>query len=109
MDKKLIKNLAEYRAWAFEMHEKHETHHVDQALGLNIDYDCWDYNDKNEPIDEQGNVIPDVTAETVKLEKWVEELVFPVVVVYWIEKDHDRHGDVQIIALETVSLSEFNV
>lgn len=107
MTKKFIKNISEYRKWAWRISEKFEDSKVDDNLGLLVDYDCWDYNDKNEPVDEQGNVIPEETAETVKLAEWVEKLEFPVVAVYWIEKEFDRVGDVTIIAVDFVSQSDF--
>lgn len=106
MKKKLLKNISEYRKWAWKISEQSEGK-ADESLGLLISYDCWDYNDNNEPIDEQGNVIPDETAETVKLEEWVEKLKFPVVAVYWIEKEFDRVGNVTIIAVDFVSQSDF--
>ena len=106
MKKKLLKNISEYRKWAWKISEQSEGK-ADEALGLLIDLDCWDYNENNEPIDEQGNVILDETAETVKLEEWVEKLKFPVIAVYWVEKTFDRCGNVAIVAVEFVSQSDF--
>lgn len=109
MKKKLLKNISEYRKWAWKISEQSEGQaEADESLGLLVDHDCWDYNENNEPIDEAGNVLQDETAETVKLEKWVEELDFPVVAVYWIEKTFDRCGDVAIVSVEFVSQSDFN-
>lgn len=110
MNKKLIKNIDEYRKWSFETSTQALDYqsHVDRALGLEIDYECWDYNDKNEPIDEEGNVIPDTTAENMKLADWVTELTFPVVVVHCFEKDWDRTGDLTIVLAEFVELKDFN-
>lgn len=108
MNKTLIKNIQEYRQWAWNILEKHKNRQtVEEALGLVIDHDCWDYNDKNEPIDEQGNVIPEDTVDTVKLEDWVNTLDFPLIAVHTFEKDWDRTGSFEIVMLEFVSLSEF--
>lgn len=109
MNKKLINNLDEYRKWAFGISASSSSCHLDDSLGLNISYDCWDYNDKGEEIDEDGNVVPDTTAENVKLEKWVEELEFPVVAVYVFEKSFDRTGDLEIVLCEFVSIKDFQI
>ena len=109
MTKKLLKNIQEYRQWAWQIvNEFDGKSAIEQAVGMNLIHDCYDYNDKNEPIDENGNVIPDDTAETAQLDDWVNELVFPVVAVYWIEREFDRVGEVMIIAAEFVSLSDFS-
>lgn len=109
MTKKLIKNIGEYRQWAWQIvNEFDGKYAIERAVGMNLTHDCYDYNDKNEPVDEQGNVIPDDTAETAQLDDWVNELKFPVVAVYWIEKEYDRVGEVVIVAAEFVSISEFS-
>ena len=107
MTKKLLKNIQEYRQWAFNISILHEHYKVDDALGVNINYDCWDTNDNGENINEDGSVIPKLTPENMQLENWINELVFPVVAVYWIEKFDDRLGGVNITAVEFVSIDEF--
>ena len=107
MTKKLLKNIQEYRQWAFNISILHEHYQVDDALGLDINYDCWDTNDNGENINEDGSVIPKLTPENMQLENWINELVFPVVAVYWIEKFDDRLGGVNITAVEFVSIDEF--
>ena len=107
MTKKLLKDIQEYRQWAYDISILHEHYKVDEALGLNINYDCWDTNDNGENINEDGSVIPKLTPENMKLENWINELVFPVIVVYWIEKFDDRLGGVNITAVEFVSIDEF--
>lgn len=110
MTKKLLKNISEYRQWAWKvLQENDDNSNVAENLGLIPAYDCYDYNDNDEPIDENGNVLPDDTAETVQIEDSIKELVFPVMAVYWIEKAWDRGGDVQIIAVDFVELREFDV
>jgi hypothetical protein len=109
MTKKLLKDIQEYRQWAWQiLGEFDNKSQIERAVGMNLIHDCYDYNDKNEPIDENGKVIPDDTAETVQLDDWVNELVFPVIAVYWFERDHDRTGSYMIIAAEFVSLSDFS-
>ena len=107
MTKKLLKDIQEYRQWAYDISTLHEHYKVDDALGLNINYDCWDTNDNGENINEDGSVIPKLTPENMQLENWINELVFPVVAVYWIEKFDDRLGGVNITAVEFVSIDEF--
>ena len=108
MNKTLIKNIQEYRRWAWNvLEEQGDSQTAEEALGLIIGHDCWDYNDKNEPIDEQGNVIPEDTVDTVKLENWVNTLDFPLIAVHFFEKGSDRAGGYEIVMLEFVALSEF--
>lgn len=109
MNKTLLKDISEYRQWAWDLVEEEDDQHVEKALGLCVVRECWDVNEKGEEIDEEGNVIPDDTAETVKLEDWVNKLQFPVVAVYCFEKEWDRHGSAQIVFAEFVELKEFNV
>lgn len=107
MDKQLLHNLTEYREWAWKLHEEKDKEHIDEALGLQLIYECWDYNEEGESIDEDGNVIPEDTAETVKLNDWVYGLEFPVIAVHWFENDDWRGCSHEICALEFVSLNEF--
>ena len=107
MTKKLLKDIQEYRQWAYDISILHEHYKVDDALGLDINYDCWDTNDNGENINEDGSVIPKLTPENMKLENWINELVFPVVAVYWIEKFDDILGEVNITAVKFVSIDEF--
>lgn len=107
MKKRLIQNETEYRQFALEvansfMHEK-----VDEALGIIYDGSCYDYNDNNEPVDEAGKIIPEMTPENMQLEDWVKELSYPFVIVYSFLKEHDRHGEVVLISREFVTLSDF--
>ena len=106
MKKKLLKNISEYRKWAFKQSEN-GNHYIDRALGLSRIYDCWDYNEAREEIDEKGNVIPEDTAENVELEDWVEELKFPIIAVYTFDKEWDRQGNFEIVVAEFVSISDF--
>jgi hypothetical protein len=43
----------------------------------------------------------------MKLENWINDLIFPVVAVYWIEQADDRFGGVNIAIVEYVSIGEF--
>jgi hypothetical protein len=107
MTKKLLKNIQEYRQWAYDISILHEHYKVDDALGVDISYDCWDTNDNGENINEDGSVIPKTTPENMKLENWINDLIFPVVAVYWIEQADDRFGGVNIAIVEYVSIGEF--
>ena len=107
MTKKLLKDIQEYRQWAYHISTLHEHYRVDAALGLVISYDCWDINGNGENINEDGSVIPKPTPENMQLKNWVNELVFPVIAVYWIEKDCDRMGETVIIAADFVSINDF--
>jgi hypothetical protein len=107
MQKKLIQNIQEYRQWAWEIIEEMDNQHVDKALGLLPIRECWDVNENGDEVDEEGNIIPDDTAETVQIEDWVKELEFPLVAVYCFEKTFDRTGSVEIACAEFVSLKEF--
>lgn len=108
MAKKFLQNISEYRQWAWNVLEENDgNQNVADQLGLQPVYDCWDVNENGEEVDENGNVIPEDTAENVKLADFINELVFPVIAVYWIEKDHDRFGKVEIIAVDFVELKEF--
>ncbi len=108
MKKKLLQNLSEYRQWAWKTLTELDDHQVvAKELGLLPVYECWAVNEKGEEIDEDGNVIPDDTAETVKIQDWVSNLQFPVVAVYWMEQEYDRSGSVVIVAAEFVSLNDF--
>lgn len=107
MTKKLLKNIQEYRQWAFNISTLFEHYKVDNALGLNINYDCWDTNDNGEDINEDGSVVPKLTPENMQLENWINELVFPVIAVYWIENTGDRLGEGIAIAADFVSIEDF--
>lgn len=108
MTRKLLKNIEEYRKWSFDISNIHDKTEVDRALGLIIDYSCWDVNENGEEINEDGSVIPDLTPENMELKDWVNKLTFPVVAVYWIENMDDRMGDTMIIAVDFVSIEDFN-
>jgi len=107
MTKKLLKNIQEYRQWAYDISILNRHYKVDDALGLDIAYDCWDTNDKGEDINEDGSIIPKTTPENMQLENWVNELSFPAFAVCWIENMDDRMGKATIIAVDFVCLKDF--
>lgn len=113
MDKKLINNITEYREWAWKTyHEWDQNDQIERAFGICPLHECWDsvYDENGEwlhDIDEDGNIIPEDTAQTVQLEDWVSEVEFPAIFVYTFEKTWDRIGDQEIYILDYVSLSEF--
>ena len=108
MTRQFLRNIEEYRKWAYDISILHEHYKVDDALGLKISYDCWDTNDNGEDINEDGSVIPELTPENMELEDWVNELSFPAFAVYWIEDMDDRMGHAMVIAVDFVCLKDFN-
>lgn len=114
MDKKLINNLTEYREWAWKTYQEWELNeYIEKAFGLVPQHECWDcvYDENGEwlhDVDEDGNIIPEDTAETIQLEDWVDEVEFPAVFVYTFEQTWDRIGDQEIYILDYVSLNEFS-
>lgn len=115
MDKKLINNITEYREWALETYDEWEQNeYIGKAFGLCPQYECWDsiYDEDGEwlhDVDEDGNIIPEDTSQTVQLEDWVSEVEFPAIFVYTFEKGWDRVGDYETYVMDWVSLSEFGV
>lgn len=109
MNKTLIKSEKEYRKFAFDILEKSNASHIQEALGVVLDTDCWDYNEKDEPIDENGNVIPDETPDSLILSEEIKSLNYPIIVVHCFEKEWDRTGDLEICVAEFVSLSDFGL
>ena len=107
MTKTLIKNEKAYRKFAFKILQKYEGSHIEEALGVHLNQDCWDYNDKDEPIDENGNVIPDETPETLELTDEIKNFKYPVLVLSVFDKDWDRGGDFEVCLVEFVFLSDF--
>lgn len=85
---------------------------VAKAIGLNPVTECWDsiQNENGEwvDVDEDGNVIPEDTAENIPLQEWMNDVEFPAVVVYELERDFDRLGEVTTLLCDFVSLSEFS-
>ena len=118
MDKQLLHNQTEYREWAWGVYQKTLTdpfygtsYHVADAVGLKPITECWDsiLNDNGEyvDVDEEGNVIPEDTAETVALQDWAQEMSFPAIAFYWFQKDDFRGCPDEICVCEFVSLNEF--
>ena len=122
MKHQLLRNLTEYRNWAWYVYQYWYNHkntfyassalEVGRVIGLNPIFECWD-SIKNEngewiDVDEDGNVIPEDTVETVALQDWMSDIEFPAVVVYALEKDRDRLGEFGNFLCDFVSLNEFS-
>jgi hypothetical protein len=74
-----------------------------------IDQDCEGYDDQGNEIDENGDIIPPLSRETIKIaEEWKDEMVFPLYFVGCIDSGFDRLGDACFAYSEFVSLKEFN-
>jgi len=122
MEKKLLRNETEYREWAWSIYShwknhKNEgfassAHHIAHVLGLCPVYECWDsiQNENGEwvDVDENGNVIPEDTAETVALAEWMSDVEYPTISVYQFENYRDRLGQFEGYICDFVSLNEFN-
>lgn len=116
MKHKLLQNITDYRNWAWNYYVENWNHNlkVAQVLGLNPVFECWDSvpNENGElvDIDEDGNVIPEDTSETVALEEWISEVQFPAVAVYWFESGYSRNvrGKDEVYICDFVPLSEFS-
>jgi hypothetical protein len=73
-----------------------------------IEMNCYDYDEDGNEIDRDGNIIPPLSRETIKIaEDWKEEMTFPLYFVGWIHSSWDRFGDVRMSFSEFVSLKEF--
>lgn len=73
-----------------------------------IETDCWDYDEDGNEIDEDGNIMPPTSRETIKIsDDWKEEMTFPLMFVGWIDSDFDRFGKTRMAYSEFVTLKEF--
>jgi hypothetical protein len=73
-----------------------------------LDMECWDYNDNGDEIDEQGNIVPPLSKNSLEIdEDWKKELTFPLVMVGSISSDFDRMGPVAILSIDFVELKDF--
>jgi hypothetical protein len=68
----------------------------------------YDYDEDGNEIDENGNIIPPLSRETIKIaEDWKEDMTFPLYFVGWIDSSCNRFGGVGMAFSEFVSLKEF--
>jgi len=107
MVKKLINSKREYLEHCFPICDREKAYVINNAYGLILTMDCHDYDDNNNMLDEEGNIIPPDSVDNVKVEEWVDELTYPLMLLEWINDDYDRLGDYRIICVETVCLKEF--
>jgi hypothetical protein len=81
---------------------------VEFFLLQHIDMNCYDYDKDGNEIDEEGNIIPPLGREALKIsEDWKEEMTFPLVFVGWIDSGFDRMGSVRMSFSDFVSLNEY--
>lgn len=74
-----------------------------------IEMECYDYDEDGNEIDEDGNIMPPTSRETIKIaEDWKESMTFPLIFVGWIDSGFDRFGSVRMSFSEFVSLKEFD-
>jgi hypothetical protein len=73
-----------------------------------IAMDCYDYDEDGNELDRDGNIMPPLSRETIKIaEDWKEEMTFPLYFVGWIDSSWDRFGNIAMAFSEFVSLKEF--
>ena len=73
-----------------------------------IAMDCYDYDEDGNELDRDGNIMPPLSRETIKIaEDWKEEMTFPLYFVGWIDSSWDRFGSVAMAFSEFVTLKEF--
>jgi hypothetical protein len=74
-----------------------------------IDMNYWDTDEDGNELDEDGNIMPPLSRETIKIsEALKEEMTFPLYFVGWIDSSWDRNGSVHVAFSEFVNLKEFN-
>lgn len=73
-----------------------------------IDMNCWDYDKDGNEIDEEGNIIPPISRDTIKINsEFKKEIKFPLYFVGWIDSGFDRSGDFRMAYSEFVCFAEF--
>ena len=106
MKKTLIKSKSEYLEHSFPICDKLRNYQINEVYGINIVMECYDHDENNNMLDELGNIIPASSIDNVKVDKWVDELTYPLILLEWIDVNSDRLGSYSIICVETVCLSE---
>lgn len=109
MNKKLIKSEGEYRKFAFDILKRYNLYNIEKCLGVEVDRECWDFNEKGQPINEEGEVLSDISPESMILCEEIKGLEYPVLLVYSFVEDWDRMGSYQFSILEFVTLKDFVV
>jgi hypothetical protein len=112
MNKKLIRNLAEYRKWAWEVSDGCLNGDIAECLGLIPVNEYCATSIKDDGIviilDENGNVIPEDTEETIKLDETISKLIFPVIVIYYFSETKTHWAGWRPCQCVFVSLIEFS-
>jgi hypothetical protein len=108
MIKTLINSKREYLEHSFPICDREHNNHINEAFGINIVMECYDHDANNNMIDELGNIIPPSTIDNVKVDEWVDNLTYPLMLLEWIEFSQDRLGKSGVICVETVCLKEFD-
>jgi len=69
---------------------------------------CSGYDDDGNELDEDDNIIPPTTRESIKIsEEWKHEMIFPLYFVGHINCDSDRLGKFRIGYSEFLTLKDF--
>jgi hypothetical protein len=103
----------EYAKYLFEIRDSIRGFPTDQLAEFfllePVDMNCWDTDEDGNELDEDGNIMPPLSRETIKVSETLkEEMTFPLYFVGWIDSSWDRFGSVRMTFSEFVSLKEFN-
>ena len=73
-----------------------------------IEMDCYDSDENGNDLDEEGNIIPPISRETIKIaDDWKEKVIFPLIFVGYIHSGFDRFGKSAVAMSDFVSLKDF--
>lgn len=103
----------EYANELFEIRDSIDGFSVDELaeffLMQHIDMNCCDTDEDGNDIDEDGNIMPPLSRETLKIsEDWKDEMTFPLVFVGVIDSGFDRLGGVRMAFSDFVSLKDYD-
>jgi hypothetical protein len=85
-----------------------DTNTLVEAFGFeSLNMDCYDYDGDGNEIDEDGEIMPPLSKDSLKIsEEWDYE--YPYVITGLITSDYDRLGAISMVFIEVVELKEFN-
>ena len=103
----------EYADELFEIRDSIDGVRINELIEFfllqHIDMNCYDTDEDGNDIDEDGNIMPPLSRETLKIsEDWKDEMTFPLVFVGMISSSFDRYGDVRMAFSDFVSLKDYD-
>jgi hypothetical protein len=86
-----------------------EIDEIAEYFGLTpLEMSCYDTDENGNDIDEDGNIMPPVSRETITIsEEFLEEYNYPLIMVGAIDSGWDRCGDFKMAYLDCVSIDDF--